>query len=204
MSGKVKETLVSLRVQGRALPRLGAKPQNTIDSTLQNTKGALPGFSSMKKMRRAARELALNIIYQTDSCSVPFEEALETALEFADLSDIAAKDPDRAEEARDYARLIAVGIKNRRQELDGIIARFSRDWPIERQPAVDRNILRIAIYEILYIESVPPVVAVDEAVEMAKKYSTAESGKFVNGVLAGFLREHELGREDKEVGSEDS
>ena len=158
----------------------------------------------MKKLRRAARELALNIIYQADSCGVPFEDALETALEFADLSDIAAKDPDKAEEARDYARLIAIGVRNRLDELDDIIARFAKDWPIERQPAVDRNILRIAIYEIVHIESVPPVVAVDEAVELAKKYSTAESGKFINGVLASFLREHELRREEKAVGSEDS
>ena len=158
----------------------------------------------MKKLRRAARELALNIIYQADSCGVPFEDALETALEFADLSDIAAKDPDKAEEARDYARLIAIGVRNRLDELDDIIARFAKDWPIERQPAVDRNILRIAIYVIVHIESVPPVVAVDEAVELAKKYSTAESGKFINGVLASFLREHELRREEKAVGSEDS
>lgn len=139
----------------------------------------------IKTARRAARELALNIIYQVDATGVPFDEALETALEFSDLSDV-----HKAEEAREYARLIATGVRSKRSELDEIIAALAQDWSIDRQPAVDRNILRIALYEIKFVDTVPSVVAVDEAVELAKKYSTAESGKFVNGILAGYLREH--------------
>lgn len=157
--------------------------------------------SSLKKVRRAARELALNIIYQADSCGVPFDEAMETALEFADLSDLEAKSEDQAEAARDYAKLLAVGVRSHLDELDKHIAGLAQGWPIDRQPAVDRNILRIALYEIIFVESVPPVVAVDEAVELAKKYSTAESGKFVNGVLAGYLREHKEVTEEEESGS---
>jgi len=141
----------------------------------------------MKKARRAAREIALNVLYQWDSAGMPFEEALETALEFADLS--ALKTPERMEEAREYARLLAVGVRESVGELDSHIARLAEGWPPERQPAVDRNILRIAMYEISRVDSVPPIVAIDEAVELAKKYSTAESGKFVNGVLAGYLKQ---------------
>ncbi|MCX8052181.1 MAG: transcription antitermination factor NusB [Armatimonadetes bacterium] len=143
----------------------------------------------MKKARRAARELALNVLYQWDAAKLPFEEALETALEFADLSPL--KTEERIEEAKRYARLLAVGVKNNADELDARIARHAEGWSPERQPAVDRNILRIAIYEISHVDSVPPIVAVDEAVELAKKYSTAESGKFVNGVLAGYLKKEE-------------
>jgi len=149
----------------------------------------------MKKTRRAARELALNVLYQWDSAGVPFEEALETATEFSDLSGLRRRDPALADQAIEYARVLATGVRNKISELDSHIDRLAEGWPIERQPAVDRNILRIALYEIIYVDSVPPIVAVDEAVELAKKYSTAESGKFVNGVLAGFLREREEGLE---------
>lgn len=149
----------------------------------------------MKKARRAARELALNVLYQWDAAGVPFEEALETATEFSDLSGLRSRDPALADQAIEYARVLATGVRNKISELDSHIDRLAEGWPVERQPAVDRNILRIALYEIIYVDSVPPIVAVDEAVELAKKYSTAESGKFVNGVLAGFLREKEEGRE---------
>ena len=141
----------------------------------------------MKRTRRAAREIALNILYQWDSAKMPFEEALDTALEFADLSELKAS--ERMDDAREYARSLALGVKESVQELDSHIVRLAEGWPPERQPAVDRNILRIAIYEITHVDSVPPIVAVDEAVELAKKYSTAESGKFVNGVLAGYLKQ---------------
>lgn len=157
----------------------------------------------MKKTRRAARELALNILYQVDASSVPFDEALETALEFADLNELAAKGEDHRDEAREYASAIAAGVRENRGELDQIIERLAQGWTLDRQPAVDRNILRIALYEMKFADSVPSVVAVDEAVELAKKYSTAESGKFVNGVLASFLREQENGVEEVNV-SEDS
>ena len=148
--------------------------------------------ADMKRARRAARELALNVLYQTDACAIPFDEALETALEFADLSTLVTKRGDRSAEARDYAQALAVGVMEKMPELDRHISDLSEGWSIERQPAVDRNILRIAIYEISYMDSVPPVVAVDEAVEMAKKYSTAESGRFINGVLAGYLKKQKV------------
>ncbi len=143
----------------------------------------------MKKSRRAAREIALNVLYQVDATGVPFEEALETALEFTNLSSLGAPGSDKLGDVRDYGRKLAQGVAENYKVLDEIIARLAQGWPLDRQPAVDRNVLRIAIYEIKYVDSVPPVVAVDEAVELAKKYSTAESGKFVNGVLAEYLRE---------------
>lgn len=161
---------------------------------------------SLKKLRRAARELALNILYQVDSCGVPLDEAVAAAMEFADLSELETRDEDMAEAAREYARLLVVGVKSHRDKLDEHISRLAQGWPLDRQPAVDRNILRVALYEIDNVESVPAVVAVDEAVELAKKFSTAESGKFVNGVLAGYLRERgdESIMEENSSGSEDT
>ena len=146
----------------------------------------------------------MNVLYQADASGVPFDEALATALEFSDLSGLESRGSERAAEAREYARLLCVGVRERRDELDGFIAELSEGWTLNRQPAVDRNILRLAIYEIKYVESVPPIVAVDEAIELAKKYSTAESGKFVNGVLAGYLRKYASEMEEKSIGSEDS
>lgn len=144
------------------------------------------------------------MLYQWDSAGVPFEEALDTAMEFVDLGNLGGTDPHRADEARSYARLLATGAKEHVKELDACISELSQGWPLDRQPAVDRNILRIAIYEIRHVDFVPPVVAVDEAVELAKKYSTAESGKFVNGVLAGYLRQHKEELEEKDLGGKDS
>lgn len=123
--------------------------------------------------------MALNIAYQVDAIGVPFEEALETAKENA-----------RAEpESVDYAEMLISGFREHRESIDAVISRLSEGWTIERQPAVDRNILRLAMFEISHTEGVPAVVVVNEAVELAKKYSTADSGKFVNGVLAAYLRE---------------
>jgi transcription antitermination protein NusB len=144
----------------------------------------------MKKVRRAARELALNILYQSDAAGVPFDEAVDTAMEFADLSEFDAKGAKGSDEIRAYARELVTGIRERIKELDRRVALYSKGWPLDRQPFVDRNILRIALYEIAYSDTVPPLVAIDEAVEIAKKYSTAESGRFINGILASYIKDH--------------
>ena len=141
----------------------------------------------LKKTRRAARELTLNVLYQCES-GIPFDEALTMALEHANLSELSTSKFNTAEDARNYASNLAKGIREHRDELDDTIQAYSKDWPIDRQPTVDRNLLRIALFEIMYGTDVPDIVAVDEAIELAKVYSTDESGRFINGVLAGFLK----------------
>lgn len=141
----------------------------------------------LKKTRRAARELVLNVLYQCES-GIPFDEALAMALEHANLNELITAKFNTASEAKEYATRVAKGIREYRDQLDATIEEHSRDWPLERQPSVDRNLLRIALYEIIYEPSVPNIVAVDEAIEMAKIYSTDESGRFINGVLAGYLK----------------
>ena len=135
--------------------------------------------------RRASRELALKLLFQVDVGKVPVADAL--AYWEATAAEYAHYDP----ETTIFARELFEGTLAHLEEIDGIIGHYAREWSLDRMANVDRNLLRLAIYEILYRPDVPASVSVDEAVELAKKYSTAESGKFVNGILGSFLRELE-------------
>jgi N utilization substance protein B len=79
-----------------------------------------------------------------------------------------------------------------REEVDALIRRQAEHWRLERMPAVDRNILRLAVYEFLYETDVPKLVILDEAIELAKEFGTEQSGRFVNGVLDGILKSQTL------------
>ena len=100
----------------------------------------------------------------------------------------AVGEPDRAASWM-YAREIVDGVTDHREEIDELIATYSQGWTIERMPNVDRALLRLASWEILFNDDVPTPVAIDEAVELAKEYSTDDSSRFVNGVL-GKIAEH--------------
>lgn len=100
----------------------------------------------------------------------------------------AAGEPDR-QASWLYAREIVDGVADHRDEIDELIASYAQGWTLERMPNVDRAVLRIASWELLHNPEVPPAVAIDEAVELAKEYSTDDSGRFVNGVL-GKIAQH--------------
>lgn len=129
-------------------------------------------------MRRKAREVALKALFQIDLVNTPPEQALAYAGAEAPIS----------EEAAAFAREIVLGTLRRLSEVDARIAALSKDWDIRRMPAVDRNILRMAAYEILWRDDVPPEVAINEAVELAKKYGDTKSSAFVNGILGNMHR----------------
>lgn len=134
--------------------------------------------------RRAGRELALRALFQVDVAAASPEEA------FAAVSDA-----DRyVAETIEFARALVMGASAHTEAIDRVIERHARGWSLERMANVDRNILRLSLYELLYRPDIPPSVAVDEAVELAKKYSTAESGRFVNGVLGNVVRNLEQER----------
>lgn len=99
----------------------------------------------------------------------------------------AASEPDR-QVSWLYARDIVDGVIDNRDAIDEQITTFAKDWSLERMPAVDRALLRIGTWEILYNDEVPTAVAIDEAVELAKEFSTDDSGSFVHGVLARIAR----------------
>lgn len=86
-------------------------------------------------------------------------------------------------EVRDYSREVVKGVCENKANLDRLIRGSSKNWRVERMPRVDRNILRMAVYEVVYRKDVPPKVSIDEAVELGKRFGTEESGAFINGIL---------------------
>ncbi|MFV0319436.1 MAG: transcription antitermination factor NusB [Microbacterium sp.] len=131
--------------------------------------------------RSKARKRALDILFQADV------RGEEVAAMLAAEAKRAANEPAR-EGSWLYAREIVDGVIDNRDEIDEQITTVSKDWPLVRMPAVDRALLRMGVWELLYNDDVPAAVAIDEAVELAKEFSTDGSGTFVHGVLAGIAR----------------
>jgi N utilization substance protein B len=120
-----------------------------------------------------ARERALELLYEADAKS-------------SSLADVLAALPIEPDA---YAVDVLTGVSEHSAEIDALITRLAPDWPLDRMAAVDRAVLRVGIYELSQRPDVPTAVVLDEAVELAKRYSTEESGRFVNGVLAAAARE---------------
>ena len=97
--------------------------------------------------------------------------------------DLISENFDSPSEIRDFARSLFLGIWAKREELDKLIGRSSTNWRLERMSHVDRNVLRLAAYEMLFMKDIPPKVSIDEAVELGKRFGSEESGAFINGVL---------------------
>lgn len=133
--------------------------------------------------RRLARELALKALFQVDLVGGDGAEVLKYLFE----------EDQPLSEVEAFARELVTGTLAHRREIDAQIARYARDWRLERLAAVDRNILRLAIFELLFRRDVPAGVAINEAVELAKTYGEAESGRFVNGILGQLARDREGG-----------
>lgn len=123
--------------------------------------------------RRLARELALKALFQIDVGKNQVDKAIEYILEDEELS---AKD-------RNFLTEIVTGVTGNLQAIDEIIAKNLIQWDIKRIPNVDRNILRQAVFELLYREDIPDSVSINEAIELAKVFGTDDSPKFINGVL---------------------
>jgi transcription antitermination protein NusB len=118
--------------------------------------------------RREARERALELLYEAESKGLPPGELLAAL----------PVDPDP------YARTLTAGVGDDVARLDEIIGSTARGWRVERMPAIDRALLRMAVWELAHRPEIPVAVIINEAVELAKEYSTDESGRFVNGVLS--------------------
>jgi len=124
-------------------------------------------------VRRKARAIALQVLYEVDSVRHDVEKVLPRLLEESGLS----------EENAAFARGLVSGVLQNKEKIDQHIKSFAPLWPVEQIPIVDRNILRLAIFEILLDNSVPVKVAINEAVELAKLFGSDSSPRFVNGVL---------------------
>lgn len=129
-------------------------------------------------LRRKSRELALQFFYGHDfQGRSSDEEAVAAELEEFIVNF------DTGKKTLPYAKQIVTGLCAHLEEIDDLLVKHARNWRLERMTVVDRNVLRIAAYEILYSEDVPVQVAINEALEIAKRYSTSDSAAFVNGIL---------------------
>lgn len=140
--------------------------------------------------RRTAREMAVQMLYQSDLGGSALPHIFSTFELSEYLGGDLGRHKRRVEDAFQYAQALVRGTVEHREEIDAMIRGQADNWRLERMPAVDRNILRLAIYEMLYERDTPKLVVVDEAIELAKKFGSEQSGRFVNGLLDGLLKQH--------------
>ena len=127
--------------------------------------------------RSKARKRAVDVLYESDARGVPATTTLAERIALADPP------------VNEYTVALVEGIEANRARIDEILGEYAEGWTIPRMPGVDRAVLRLGVYELLWREDVPDAVTIDEAVELAKSLSTDESPRFVNGVLARVLRD---------------
>jgi N utilization substance protein B len=155
--------------------------------------------------RRMAREMAVQMLYQSDlgGSALPhifntFDLAEYLAREAASHEgeralgerEESGRHKKRVDEAFEYAQMLVRGTVDGREQIDELIRGQADNWRLERMPPVDRNILRLAVYEMLHEPDTPKLVVLDEAIELAKKFGSEQSGRFVNGLLDGLLKQH--------------
>jgi len=128
--------------------------------------------------RRRARELALQLLYQSELTDSSPEEMQAGFEEWRNSTEV----------VQGFADGLLRGTLEYLPEIDEELVRQTTHWRLERLAAVDRNILRLAMYELIYEEATPHAVVIDEAIEIAKKFGAKDSGRFVNGVLDGFVK----------------
>ncbi len=127
--------------------------------------------------RTKARKRALDILFESEMRGQPLGEILDERI-------VAGEPP-----VNDYTVTLVRGIVDHQARIDELVAQYSQGWTLERMPAVDRNVLRLGVLELLYVEDVPDSVAVSEAMHLVRDLSTDESPAFVNGVLGNILRD---------------
>ena len=135
------------------------------------------------RKRTRSRELALQMLYQLDAHD---EQAAALMDEFLER-----EEPDNAD-VQAFTRELVNGTLEARTEIDGLLTEAAENWRIDRMALVDRNIMRMAIFEMLHLDTVPAKVTINEAIELGKRFSTKQSGSFINGILDRIRRERDL------------
>lgn len=126
------------------------------------------------RKRTKAREHALKILYAVDITGEEAKVCIDTYWETNEEKDI---------EVKRFANSIVLGAANNGKAIDKLISKYATNWQLDRMAVIDRNILRLATYELLFADEIPPKVTINEAIDIAKRYGDSDSGKFVNGVL---------------------
>jgi len=139
--------------------------------------------------RRRARELALKVLYRVDLTHEEMHQSLQSVLELMSLGepgeeatgDSVGGGPSG--ESREFAWKLVQGVQANLSQIDELLTRMAQNWRVERMTMVDRNILRLAIYELLFCPEIPERVSINEAIELGKRFGSAESPAFINGIL---------------------
>ena len=126
------------------------------------------------RRRTKARECALKVLYQIEMTKDNYADSLRKFWE---------TEHEIEESVKEFTNQLVKGVRDNSKKIDETISKYATNWQIDRMAVVDRNILRIATYEILFLDEIPPKVSINEAVDIAKKYGDTDSGKFVNGIL---------------------
>jgi N utilization substance protein B len=127
--------------------------------------------------RSKARKRALDVLFEADQRGTDPQATLEAWVSRADPP------------VPDYAQTLVVGVAENLPRIDELLAACSKEWSVDRMPPVDRTVLRLAVFEVLWCDDIPTAVAINEAVELAKSLSTDESPAFINGVLSQVVRQ---------------
>ncbi len=141
-----------------------------IDAVPPGTEGSFQGIMGH---RRKAREVALQVLYEIDVLKIPAGEALDLFWDSFEAQN----------DAREFASELVQGTAAHRDEIDKLIVGCSDNWSLDRMSIVDRNILRMAVFELLYCKDIPPKVTLNEAIDLGKDFGSENSGSFINGVL---------------------
>ncbi len=149
--------------------------------------------------RRQAREYALQVLYCADVRAMPIPAALnELWAALMDAEGVEGERPPESEEV-EFAQRLTFGFDARRADLDRMIEEASTNWRVTRMPVVDRNILRIAVFELVECKDIPATVSINESIELAKKYGAADSKAFVNGIVDRIARKLDRISGDRKV-----
>ena len=195
---------------GFAIPETAAKAQDAVMSAVETMTGfsvrtvnvhvGAASASTNKKEKRTKRlwfailqrRFAVHLAYELSCTDKTAEELVAERLSRDGFAELAGEDELYSEapnaKQAEYIRALVCGVADHAPELDEFIARYAKGWSFDRIPLVASAIMRVAMYEILYFRDVPNSVAINEAVEIAKKYETPETVKFINGILGSFVR----------------
>ncbi|MBU5443023.1 transcription antitermination factor NusB [Paenibacillus sp. MSJ-34] len=139
--------------------------------------------------RRLAREITVQSLYQMEMNGVSAEEAVSMVLTEAKEENETEIEVRNVQETSVHVLALVHGVWNNKERIDQLLSEFLKGWQVDRLSRVDRQILRLACYEMVFKDDVPPKVVINEAIELAKHFGTDDSGKFVNGVLGKMMKE---------------
>jgi N utilization substance protein B len=125
------------------------------------------------RLRTKAREVALHILYQVEIVKKTVDELFPNYIE----------NNPQCEEVCEFAKVLSLGVEKNALYIDSLIKKYVKNWEIDRMAVIDRNVLRLATFELLFVADVPPKVSINEAIELAKRFGDVDSPRFVNGVL---------------------